>query len=216
MCMAPQECHKLQGPCFIVRVRCANDQQTSSARVWGKFTVSRKLVSASTAAFHAAMEPQPLWTGSLPVCLVEYHQGHSRRLRLVQRRKLSLQKGNVRFSISSTQCRSHARQWPAVWLCCDRYTDPDWCVLPDGHQPNAWKLLHAARKGGDRFCVGSGPRYAPRQADLQTKPKSISSSHSIRSGINQHYARLMAFTRTTPKKMLPQQEAARRNQFSGE
>ena len=69
----------LHGVCTLY----TNDQQTSSARVWGNFSVSRKLVSESTAAFHAAMEPQPLWTGSLPVCLVEYHQGHSRRLRLV-------------------------------------------------------------------------------------------------------------------------------------
>ena len=69
----------LHGACTL----CTNDQQTSSARVWGNFSVSGKLVSESTAAFHAAMEPQPLWTGSLPVCLVEYHQGHSRRLRLV-------------------------------------------------------------------------------------------------------------------------------------
>ena len=32
----------------------------------------------------------------------------------------------------------------------DRCTEPDWLVLPDGRQPNAWRLLHAARKGGDR------------------------------------------------------------------
>ena len=54
----------------------------------------------------------------------------------------------------------------------DRCTKPDWYVLPDGHQPNAWKLLHAARKGGDRFCVGSGPRYALGQAgDAANKAK---------------------------------------------
>ena len=31
--------------------------------------------------------------------------------------------------------------------------------------PNAWRLLHAARKGGDRFSVGSCSRYTPGQAD---------------------------------------------------
>ena len=51
----------------------------------------------------------------------------------------------------------------------DRCTEPDWLVLPDGSQPNAWRLLHAARKGGDRFCVGSYSRYTPGQADDAAK-----------------------------------------------
>ena len=71
----------LHGVCTLY----TNDQQTVNVRVEGNFSTSRKLVSESTAAFLAAMEPQPLWTGSLPVCLVEYHQGHSRRVRLVVR-----------------------------------------------------------------------------------------------------------------------------------
>ena len=69
----------LHGVCTLY----TGDQQTVNVRVEGGFSTSPKLVSESTAAFLAAMEPQPLWTGSLPVCLVEYHQGHSRRLRLV-------------------------------------------------------------------------------------------------------------------------------------
>ena len=47
----------------------------------------------------------------------------------------------------------------------DGCTEPDWLVLPDGTQPNAWRLLHAARKGGERFCVGSYSRYTPGQVD---------------------------------------------------
>ena len=47
----------------------------------------------------------------------------------------------------------------------DRCTEPDWLVLPDGSQTNAWRLLHATSKGGDRFCVGSFSRYTPGQAD---------------------------------------------------
>ena len=70
------------------------------------------------------------------MCLVKYHQGLSRR------------QAGPHVANSSHQGG----------------TEPDWYVPPDGHQSNAWKLLHAARKGSNRFCVGSGPRYAFRQA----------------------------------------------------
>ena len=86
------------------------------------------------------MEPQRLWIGSLRFCLVE-HQGLSRRLRLVLTSQTHLVKGEQSL-LSSTQCMGGYT---------DRCTEPDWYVLPDGHQPNAWKLLHAACKGGDRF-----------------------------------------------------------------
>ena len=112
------------------------------------------------------MEPQPLWTGSLPVCLVEYHQGHSRRLRLVLTSQSLLTNGEK--SLLDEQHPVHGKIHSSGLLfgyAADRCTEPDWLVLPDGRQPNAWKLLHAARKGGDRFCVGSGLRYAPGQAD---------------------------------------------------
>ena len=64
----------------------------------------------------------------------------------------------------------------------DRCTEPDWYVLPDGHLPDAWKLLHAAPRGGDRFCVGCGARYAFGQAsDAANKAKeySFESLHKI-------------------------------------
>ena len=61
----------LHGVCAVY----TNDQQTSKAFVQGEFPLKWKWVSESTADFLAAMEPQPLWNGSLPVCLVEYHQG---------------------------------------------------------------------------------------------------------------------------------------------
>ena len=152
----------LHGVCALY----TNDQQTVGVRVKGNFSISRKLVSESTAAFLAAMEPQPLWTGSLPVCLVEYHQGHSRRLRLVLTSQSLLTKGEK--SLLDEQRPVHSRVHSSGLLfgyAADRCTDPDWLVLPDGSQPNAWRLLHAARKGGDRFCVGSCRRYAPGQAD---------------------------------------------------
>ena len=152
----------LHGVCTLY----TDGQQTVKVRVKGEFSVSRKLVSESTAAFLAATEPQPLWTGSLPVCLVEYHQGHSRRLRLVLTSQSLLTNGEK--SLLDAQHPVHGKVHNSGLLfgyAADRCTEPDWLVLPDGHQPNAWKLLHAARKGGNRFCVGSGLRYAPGQAD---------------------------------------------------
>ena len=129
------------------------------------------------------MEPQPLWNGSLPVCLVEYHQGLSRRLRLVLTWQSYLTKGER--ELLDHQHPVHGRIHNSGLLfgyAADRCTDPDWYVLPDGHLPDAWKLIHAARKGGDRFCVGRGARYTFRQAsDTANKAKdySFESLHKI-------------------------------------
>ena len=54
----------------------------------------------------------------------------------------------------------------------DGRTVPDWLVVPDSAQPNAWHLLHYAGKGGARFSVGSTSRYPPGQeADAAHKAK---------------------------------------------
>ena len=169
----------LHGVCTVY----TNDQQTSKAFVQGQFPVKWKWVSESTADFLAAMEPQPLWSGSLPVCLVEYHQGRSRRLRLVLTSQFHLTKAEK--ALLDDQHPVHGRIHNSGLLfgyAADRCTEPDWYVLPDGHLPNAWKLLHAARKGGDRFCVGSGARYTFGQAgDAANKVKeySFESLHKI-------------------------------------
>jgi len=152
-----------------------NDQQTSKAFVQGEFPIKWKWVSESTADFLAAMEPQPLWNGSLPVCLVEYHQGLSRRLRLVLTWQSYLTKGEK--ELLDHQHPVHGRIHSSGLLfgyAADRCTEPDWYVLPDGHLPDAWKLIHAARKGGDRFCVGREARYTFRQDDAANKAKDYS------------------------------------------
>ena len=158
----------LHGVCTVY----TNDQQTSKAFVEGDFPVKWKWVSESTADFLAAVEPQPLWTGLLPVCLVEYHQGFSRRLRLILTSQTHLTKGER--ALLDEQHPVHGKIHHSGLLfgyAADRSTEPDWYVLPDGHQPKAWKLLHAARKGGDRFCVGSGPRYAAQAGDAANKAR---------------------------------------------
>ena len=70
---------------------------------------------------------------------------------------------------------------PLFGHAADRCTDPDWHVLPDGHLPDACKLIHAARKGDDRFCVGRGARYTFQQANDTAKAEdcSFESLHKI-------------------------------------
>ena len=148
----------LHGVCTLY----TNDQQTVDVRVEGNFSSSRRMVSESNGAFLAAMEPQPLWTGSLPVCLVEYHQGQSRRLRLVLTSQNLLTKGEKSFLDKQHPVHSSGLMFG---YAADRCREPDWLVLPDGKQTNAWRLLHATSKGSDRFCVGSFSRYTPGQAE---------------------------------------------------
>lgn len=142
-----------------------DDQQ--NVRVWyeGTFSTRKCLVSTSTATFLAAMEPPQLWTGSLPVCLVEYHQGRSRRLRLVLASQSLLTDGEL--SLLDGQHPVHWKVHNSGLIfayAADRRTDPDWFVVPDGQQPEAWRLLHAAHKGGGRFCVGAGLLYGEGEA----------------------------------------------------
>ena len=81
-----------------------------------------RMVSESTAAFLAAMEPQPLWVGSLPVCLVEYHQGQSRRLRLALTSQDLLTKGEK--SLLDKQHPVHSSGL-LFGYAADRCTEPD-------------------------------------------------------------------------------------------
>ena len=167
----------LHGVCTVY----TNDQQTSKAFVEGNFPVKWKWASESTADFLAAVEPQPLWTGSLPVCLVEYHQGHSRRLRLVLTSQTHLTKGEL--SLLDEQRPVHGKIHSSGLLfgyAADKCTEPDWYVLPDGHQPNAWKLLHAAGVTASVWAVVHAMPLG-RLAMLPTKPRIINSSRSTRS-----------------------------------
>ena len=120
----------LHGVCAVY----TNDQQTCKAFVQGEFPIKWKWVSESTADFLAA----PLWNGSLPVCLVEYHQGLSRRLRLVLTWQSYLTKGEK--ELLDHQHPVHGRIHSSGLLfgyAADRCTEPDWYVLPDGHLADA-------------------------------------------------------------------------------
>ena len=66
----------------------------------GTLRLDARQVSDATAAFQAALMPHELWTGPLPVCLAEHHEGRVRRLRLVlaPRSLLHLHTGWAPFS----------------------------------------------------------------------------------------------------------------------
>ena len=57
-----------------------NDLQLTSI---GELNLHPAGVREDTEAFANALQPRELWTGPLPVCLVEHHAGRARRLRLV-------------------------------------------------------------------------------------------------------------------------------------
>ena len=134
-----------------------SNRESAGAWVEGSFSVGNNGVIASTAAFLAAMEPHDLWNGPLPVCLVEYRKGSSRRLRLVLTSQNFLNSGEKLLVRGSGLLFGYA---------ADRRADPDWLVVPDGSQPHAWRLLHAVSKGGGtRFSVGNSSRYLPGQVD---------------------------------------------------
>lgn len=161
----------LHGACTLD----TDDQQ--NVQVWyeGTFSTWPCLVSAATATFLTAMEPQQLWTGSLPVCLVEYHQGRSRRRRLVLASQALLTEGE--------QSLLNVHNSGLIFAyAADRRTEPEWFVVPDGQQPMpgvsfmlptragiafVLELVHATRKGEHKM--------------LQTRPKTSSLNHSTKS-----------------------------------
>ena len=135
---------------------------SSEARVEGSFEVGKKSVQASTTAFLDAMEPHPMWDGPIPVCLVEYYNHESRRLRLVLTSQGLLSKGEKLLMSSNHPVH---RSGLLFGYAADGCSDPDWLVVPDGSHPHSWRLLHAVSKGGGtRFTVGSTVRYPPGQA----------------------------------------------------
>ena len=142
-----------------------------------------KWVSESMADFLAAVEPQPLWTGSLPVCLVEYHQGLSRRLRLVLTSQTHLTKGEL--SLLDEQHPAHGKYMTVACYLAMQLTDAqsqigmscrmgtsqmpgNCCMRPArGVTASVWAVVHAMPLG--------------RLAMLPTKPRIINLSRSTRS-----------------------------------
>ena len=102
---------------------------SDGAWVEGSFAVDIHGVQASTTAFLDAMEPHPMWNGSLPVCLVEHRKGNSRRLRLVLTWQTLLYPGEK--LLLTQDARVHGSGL-LFGYAADGKVDPDWLVVPDG------------------------------------------------------------------------------------
>ena len=64
-------------------VKCVIVAKTRRKRLTLPLDLTPIQVEEATAVFHQALMPHQVWSGPLPVCLAEHHQGKVRRLRLV-------------------------------------------------------------------------------------------------------------------------------------
>ena len=85
----------------------------------GSLDLTAIQVEQATAAFQQALLPHELWSGPLPVCLAEHHEGKARRLRLVLATLSHLTKAEISCLWVCLRCfadagmASHTR-WTAV------------------------------------------------------------------------------------------------------
>ena len=134
----------------------------------GALELSAMLVSEATAAFHEALMPHDPWTGPLPVCLAEHHEGRVRRLRLVLASQ-SLLLG------TETTYMPDGPHFPGKNLdsgllfgyAPDACPHVEWIVLQDSRQPGTCRLLHNSKDPGRRFRCSQ--RYQPTQSATQGK-----------------------------------------------
>ena len=119
-------------------------------------------VEEATAVFHQALKPHQVWSGPLPVCLVEHHQGKVRRLRLI----LATLSHLTKAEISSLQYGPHlpggtTEHGLVYGYAVDEMPTPEWLVITDGQEPGHWRLLHNSTGRGQRCSVGNSQRYQP-------------------------------------------------------
>ena len=119
-------------------------------------------VEKATTVFQQALLPHQLWSGPLPVCLAERHQGKARRLRFV----LATLSHLTKAEISSLQDRPHLPGGTTVHglvygYAVDAMPTPEWLVITDGQQTGHWRLLHNSTGPGQRCSVGCSQRYQP-------------------------------------------------------
>ena len=113
-------------------------------------------VEKATTVFQQALLPHQLWSGPLPVCLAEHHQGKARRLRLV----LATLSHLTKAEISSLQHGPHlpggtTEHGLVYGYAVDAMPTPEWLVITDGQQPGHWRLLHNSTGRGQR-CSDPG------------------------------------------------------------
>ena len=99
-------------------------------------------VEKATTVFQQAVLPHQLWSGPLPACLAEHHQGKARRLRLV----LATLSHLTKAEISSLQDGPHlpggtTEHGLVNGYAVDALSTPEWLVIRREHIPAA-PLIH--------------------------------------------------------------------------
>ena len=127
-------------------------------------------VEEATAVFHQALMPHQEWSGPLPVCLAEHHQGKVRRLRLI----LATLSHLTKAEISSLQYRPHlpggtTEHGLVYGYAVDEMPTPEWLVITDGQEPGHWRLLHNSTGRGQRCSVGNSQRYQPSMTAVEQR-----------------------------------------------
>ena len=123
--------------------------------ILGSLDLTAIQVEQATAVFQQALLPHQLWSGPLPVCLAEHHQGKARRLRLV----LATLSRLTKAEISSLQDGPHLPGGTTVHglvygYAVDASPTPEWLVITNGQQSGRWRLL--------RNSTGPGPKVQCR------------------------------------------------------
>ena len=119
-------------------------------------------VEKATAVFHQALMPHQVWSGPLPVCLAEHHQGKVRRLRLVLATLSHLTKAEISSLQDGPYLPGGTTEHGLVYgYAVDAMPTPEWLVITDGQEPGHWRLLHNSTGRGQRCSVGNSQRYQP-------------------------------------------------------
>lgn len=136
----------------------------------GSLDLTPVQVAHATATFRQILSPPELWTGILPVCLAEHHEGKVRRLRLVLATLSHLTKAE-RSNLPDGLCLpgGTAEHGLVYGYALDASSRPEWLVIQDGQQTGQWRLLHNHTGQGQRCSVGYAQRYQPKPSTAEQR-----------------------------------------------
>lgn len=140
----------------VYTIHTGDSQKLQAA---GHFDMEATFVSDATAAFAEALLPHQMWTGPLPVCLVEYCNGKARRLRLVLASQSLLYDAEISYMPNGAHFRGLLFGYAP-----DACMTPAWIVLPDSQHTGTWRLLHNCK---DRAVdsASAAQRYQPAHGE---------------------------------------------------
>ena len=126
----------------------------------GSLDLTTIQVEQATAVFQQALLLHQLWSGPLPVCLAEHHQGKARRLRLVLATLSHLTKAEISSLQDGPRLPGDTTVHGLVY-CGRCVAHAGRLVITDGQQSGRWRLLHNSTGPGQRCSVDCSQRYQP-------------------------------------------------------